>query len=420
MISMDTKQVAERILNLTLETIFFLTGEDYIVVKKQKEPNKERVGTCISEGICPVRNPIPTPRQIHDGNILALTHTIVHLLTGERIFSLGESSNRNSPITSLRDHYAQESPGEENRMTQEYQIKQEDVTFPQQYNDEQSPAQITKGGAASWEMAQRELRSASQLPFTNDQSLNVLGENSATERTSKPVRLCINYASFHEEFPLFEIPGDQTGVDYTQRLEETREGDREKLYLFSKCAKGFTDKSTLNKHQSFHKGPFTCSQCGKSFKWKSNLLVHERSHAGHKPFACSQCGKCFAHKSTLVKHQLFHMGAFTCSECGKSFSQKSNLLAHERCHTGHKPFVCSECGKSFSQNSNLIIHQRIHTGEKPFVCSECGKCFTQCASLLAHHRTHTGEKPYTCSDCGKTFTRMTNLATHQRRHKTTM
>ncbi|XP_041438730.1 zinc finger protein 585B [Xenopus laevis] len=481
MISMDTKQVAERILNLTLETIFFLTGEDYIVVKKQKEPNKERVGTCISEGICPVRNPIPTPRQIHDGNILALTHTIVHLLTGEvlnrckdvsfgfsaedQLYQMesqqspsplgcdsinpeitgnervlecerectetperkmhpappaGESSNRNSPITSLRDHYAQESPGEENRMTQEYQIKQEDVTFPQQYNDEQSPAQITKGGAASWEMAQRELRSASQLPFTNDQSLNVLGENSATERTSKPVRLCINYASFHEEFPLFEIPGDQTGVDYTQRLEETREGDREKLYLFSKCAKGFTDKSTLNKHQSFHKGPFTCSQCGKSFKWKSNLLVHERSHAGHKPFACSQCGKCFAHKSTLVKHQLFHMGAFTCSECGKSFSQKSNLLAHERCHTGHKPFVCSECGKSFSQNSNLIIHQRIHTGEKPFVCSECGKCFTQCASLLAHHRTHTGEKPYTCSDCGKTFTRMTNLATHQRRHKTTM
>ncbi|KAE8628078.1 hypothetical protein XENTR_v10007297 [Xenopus tropicalis] len=459
---MDTKQVAEKILNLTLETIFFLTGEDYIVVKKQREPNRESAGTCIAEGPCPVRNPLPKPppnSHIHDGNILALTHTIVHLLTGEVLnrckdvsfgFSMeqqeqqhrmesrqnplplghdsfsteisrneslseyetdctdpperkmylsppaGESSDGNSPPTTPGDLYGQESLGEENFVIQEFQVKEEDEAFLPQCDDEQIPTEISTGGAGSWEMPDGEHHSAPELPLIAEQSANTLSEHSATERASKRARL-----------------------HYIQRREERAAGEREKLYLCSKCGKGFTDQSALIKHQKLHKGPFTCSQCGKSFNWKSNLLVHERSHAGQKPFTCSECGKCFAHKSTLVKHQLFHMGAFTCSECGKGFSQKSNLLVHQRCHTGHKPYSCSECGKSFSQNSNLIIHQRIHTGEKPFSCSECGKCYTQHASLLVHHRAHTGEKPYVCSDCGKAFTRMTNLVTHQRRHKET-
>ncbi|XP_041438727.1 zinc finger protein 391 isoform X1 [Xenopus laevis] len=574
---MDTKQVAEKILNLTLETIFFLTGEDYIVVKKQKEPNKESVGTCISEGICPVRNPIPTPRQIHDGNILALTHTIVHLLTGEvlnrckdvsfgfsaedQLYQMenqqspsplgrdtlnpeitrnetipecemdcedppergmdpgppaggssntnsplspgdlyaqeslgeenkmtqeykvkqeegtfpqqcdyeqipteistgqhslnlellekeyegkcmnpagdkmqpalltGECSNKNSPLATPRDLYVQESLQEENRMTQEYQVKQEDVNFRQQCNDEQIPTQIITGGAASWRIPRGELHSISEFPNTNDQSASVPCENSPAERTSQSVRLSNNNFSFHEEVGLHEPPRHQTGteyssllfnvpgVDYVQNHSESRGRSREKPYVCSKCGKGFAHKSTLVKHQSFHMGDFTCSQCGKSFNWKSNLLVHERSHAGQKPFACSECGKCFAHKSTLVKHQLFHMGAFTCSECGKGFSQKSNLLAHQRRHTGHKPFSCFECGRCFSQNSSLITHQRIHTGEKPFACSECGKCYTQYASLLVHHRTHTGEKPYVCSECGKAFNQMAHLVKHQRSHK---
>ncbi|XP_018105935.1 gastrula zinc finger protein XlCGF48.2-like isoform X4 [Xenopus laevis] len=541
MMSMDTKQVADKILNLTLETIFFLTGEDYVVVKKQKEPNKKSVSSCVSEGMCQVRNPIPAPppnSQIHEKNILALTHTIVHLLTGEVLnrckdvsfgFTMGEqrqqyqmesqqsplpdhdcinpeitrnerdlecerdctdpperemppappaesrdtnaplttprnlyvqefpgeenrvtqeyqvkqedvtqqcnneqiptnihnteeSSDSNSPLTTPRDLYVQESAGEKNRITQEYQVKQEDLAFPQQGDYEQIPAEISTAG--SWEFPPEEQRSALEFHVSNDQGAYDVGEKEPTE--SDPVRLCNNNYSFYEEFRLLDTPRGPTGreyspflfnkpADYAQKLKAN--GEREKPYSCPKCGKGFADKLSVVKHQKLHKGPYSCSQCGKGFNSKSNLFVHERSHAGEKPFSCSECGKCFAHKSTLVKHHLFHMGAFTCSECGKNFSQKSNLLAHQRCHTGHKPFVCSECGKCFSQNSNLITHRRIHTGEKPFVCSECGKCFSKCASLLEHHRTHTGEKPYACSDCGKAFARMTNLVTHQRRHK---
>uniref|UniRef100_A0A6I8RRJ6 Zinc finger protein 343 n=1 Tax=Xenopus tropicalis TaxID=8364 RepID=A0A6I8RRJ6_XENTR len=496
MIAMDTKRVAEKILNLTLETIFFLTGEDYIVVKKQREPNRESAGTCIAEGPCPVRNPLPKPppnSHIHDGNILALTHTIVHLLTGEVLnrckdvsFGLsveeqeqqhrmesrqnplplgrdtlnpeitrneripeivrdytdpperrllpappaGESGDKISPLTTPGDLYVQEPLGEENRVTQEYQVKQEDETFSLQCNyKEIIPTQIGTGGAASWGIPRGEHCSASEFPIVNDQSANVFSENSATGRTSEPVRLTNNNYSFHEELRFPEPPRHPLGTEYSPLLFNVQEADyaqkrpesggraREKPYVCSKCGKGFAHKSTLIKHQSFHMGDFTCSQCGKRFNWKSNLLVHERSHAGQKPFTCSECGKCFAHKSTLVKHQLFHMGAFTCSECGKGFSQKSNLLAHQRRHTGHKPYSCFECGRSFSQNSSLVTHQRIHTGEKPFSCSECGKCYTQHASLLVHHRTHTGEKPYVCSDCGKAFNQMAHLVKHQRSHK---
>ncbi|XP_041438733.1 oocyte zinc finger protein XlCOF7.1-like isoform X2 [Xenopus laevis] len=379
---METKQVAEKILNLTLETIFFLTGEDYVVVKKQRDPDKDNNGTCLSEGTCQMQRPFlnPPPNfQVHEKNILALTHAIVHLLTGEVLnrckdvsfgFTMeqqghkyqmenhwskipsGEFSNRNIPLTSPRNLYVQEWPGEENRMTQELQVKQEDVTFLQQ--NRQIPAELGTEGDSSWTIPREENHFASEFPI---ESGNISSENSATEKKSDPVIISKSICSLTEEFSPPRPPKEQTGTD-----SQSGEGER-KLYSCSKCGKFFATKLTLIKHQKFHIGDFSCSYCEKSYKWKSNLLVHERSHAREKPFVCSECGKCF------------------------------------------------------SQNSTLVTHQRIHTGEKPFVCSECGKCYTQYARLLAHHRTHTGEKPYFCSDCGKSFAQMPHLVKHQWRHK---
>ncbi|XP_073516957.1 gastrula zinc finger protein XlCGF53.1-like [Phyllobates terribilis] len=84
---MDRDKMAERILHLTLEILFRLTGEDYTVVKKTssercQDPVSERWGRPLS----PITGPPPQPlihEDINDQKILELTYKMIELLTGE-------------------------------------------------------------------------------------------------------------------------------------------------------------------------------------------------------------------------------------------------------------------------------------------------------------------------------------------------
>ncbi|KAM8923973.1 gastrula zinc finger protein XlCGF66.1-like [Pelodytes ibericus] len=72
----DENPMTERILNITLEIVYLLTGQDYMVVKK---PGSCRTQITITE---------PPPHTlIHERNneqkILDLTNKIIQLLTGE-------------------------------------------------------------------------------------------------------------------------------------------------------------------------------------------------------------------------------------------------------------------------------------------------------------------------------------------------
>ncbi|KAM4012193.1 uncharacterized protein ACNLHF_005210 [Anomaloglossus baeobatrachus] len=83
----DSNKMAERILHLTLEILFRLTGEDYTVVKKT---SSERCQTPVSEGwgrpLSPITGPpphSPIHEDINDQKILELTYKMIELLTGE-------------------------------------------------------------------------------------------------------------------------------------------------------------------------------------------------------------------------------------------------------------------------------------------------------------------------------------------------
>ncbi|XP_073420882.1 gastrula zinc finger protein XlCGF66.1-like [Dendrobates tinctorius] len=84
---MDRDKMAERMLHLTLEILFRLTGEDYTVVKKT---SSDRCQDPVSEGwgrpLSPITGPPPHPlihEDINDQKILELIYKMIELLTGE-------------------------------------------------------------------------------------------------------------------------------------------------------------------------------------------------------------------------------------------------------------------------------------------------------------------------------------------------
>ncbi|XP_075062338.1 uncharacterized protein LOC142150992 isoform X2 [Mixophyes fleayi] len=463
------KDRSERILNLTLEIIYLLTGEDYTaVIKRPGECVTPTTRPCVSGGLSRAQSPItmPEPHSLtregnNDQKILELTNKIIQLLTGEvpikcqeeeweklegpnclyedvkmenhqPLTSQDGSSNRNTPERYLHPLYSQDCTEEIPRNPQEYQdniltdIKVEitdgeEETYvrgDQQCKEEEITTDISSDGCKHWNISEGKFIVSTDCEIEDNITQDSPGENPIALNIH-PILHRANKSSDPSDHEKYFPDNKSFTVTLSLHKKQIRHRPK-KPFPCSACGKCFSQKVTLVNHQRTHTGekPFPCSECGKYFSRKSILVNHQRHHTGEKPFPCSECGKYFSRKSILVSHQRTHTGEkpFPCSECGKSFTRKSILVNHQRHHTGEKPFPCSECGKYFSRKSILVNHQRHHTGEKPFPCSECGKRFTQKLYLFEHQRTHTGEKPFSCSVCGKYFAGKSSLVEHQKTH----
>ncbi|XP_073538478.1 uncharacterized protein [Phyllobates terribilis] len=462
----DRDKMAERILHLTLEILFRLTGEDYTVVKKT---SSERCQDPVSEGLgrplSPITGPPPHPlihEDINDQKILELTYKMIELLTGEVpircqdvtvYFSMEEWEYLEGhkdlykdvmievpqPLTSPVLSCTRTTPERCPRPLLPQDCKQENPNVPQDHQGKD----ITHINTTETYMRGDE-RCKEEIPTDNrtddctrsPKEHMIFSDVKADDRSITPDTY-EEYAiiqdtplAFHNKDVSSDSFQQVLSTDSSQTFKQNkniqRDGEhqrdhaRKKTLSCSECGKRFTDKTNLVIHQRIHTGekPFSCSECGKCFNKKTYLVTHLRIHTGKKPFSCSECGKCFRHKTTFVRHQKTHTGEkpISCSECGKCFRDKTAFVRHQRIHTGEKPFPCSECGKCFTDKTSFVRHQRIHTGEKPFSCSECGKCFNNKTYLVEHQRIHTGEKPFLCLECGKCFNQKSHLDSHQRIH----
>ncbi|XP_075207302.1 uncharacterized protein LOC142312255 isoform X2 [Anomaloglossus baeobatrachus] len=462
---MDRDKMAERILHLTLEILFRLTGEDYTVVKI----SSERCQAPVSEGwgrpLSPITGPPPHPlilEDIDDQKILELNYKMIELLTGEVpircqditvYFSMEEweyleghedlykdimmevSQPLTSPVLSSNRTTSERCP----RPFLPQDCKQEDPDVPQDHQGEDWRHIIitetyVRGDEWCKEMIPTDNCSDDGTRTSEGQgtfSIYKSEELDFTQNTIEVNAITPDIPSSLHNKDLSSDPMKQ--VRSTELLQSTKKNKSQKIgtkiqnalktkkpFSCSEYGNSFPFEICLVKPKKIHteEKRFSCSKCGKSFNWKSVLVRHERIHTGEKPHSCSECGKCFRDKSDLIVHQRIHTGEkpFSCSECGKCFNHKSHLATHHRTHTGEKPFSCSECGKYFHQKSHLVLHHRTHTGEKPFSCSECGKYFYHKSHLISHQRIHTGEKPFSCSECGKCFNHKTILIAHQRTH----
>ncbi|XP_073538147.1 uncharacterized protein [Phyllobates terribilis] len=424
----DKDKMVERILHLTLEILFRLTGEDYTVVKNTY---REHCQDPVSEGwgrpLSPLKGPPPHPlihEDINDQKILELTYKMIELLTGE------------VPIR-CQDVTVYFSMDEWEYL-EEHKDLHMDVMM-------EVPQPLTSPNLSSkWTTPERcprpllpiDCKQGEDLTHINTTDTYVRGdeqceEESATENHS-------DNGDRRSEGQLTPSDFKSNDLDITQDTIEVNAITPNILpslhskYLSSDPMKQVLSSDSLQttKKNKSHKRiikkrtavkvkkTFSRSEYGNSFPLETSFVKLQNIHTEENRLSCSKCGRYFNRKSVLVRHERIHTGEkpYSCSECGKCFAEKSNLIAHQRTHTGEKPYSCSECGKYFNRKSHLVSHQRIHTGEKPHFCSECGKRFAEKSNLITHQRTHTGEKLYLCSECGKSFIRKWCLLKHQKSH----
>ncbi|XP_069610727.1 zinc finger protein 585A-like [Ranitomeya imitator] len=456
---MDKDKMAERILHLTLEILFRLTGEDYTVVKKT---SSERCQDPVFEGLgrpqSPITGPPPHPlinEDINDQKILELTYKMIELLTGEVpircqdiavYFSMEEWEYLEGhkdlykdvmmevpqPLTSLDLSSMRTTPERCPHHLLPQDCKQEDPSVPQDHQGEDLTHINTTETYVKGDKRCKEEIPTYDYPdiFTTNSERHLISSEFKAEdcdMTPGTYEKCVIITDIPSPFHDEDISSDSSQTVKQNKsnrklIKERRSHTSLKTFLCSECGKCFNHNSDLVTHQRIHTGekPYSCPECGKCFNRKSNLVEHQRIHTGEKPYSCSECGKCFTWKPTLAIHQRIHTGdkPFSCSECGKCFVQKSDLSRHHRIHTRKKPssYSCSECEAFFKWKSDLVTHQRIHTGEKPFLCQVCGKCFNDKSNLVTHQRTHTGEKPFSCSKCGKCYRTKVDVIKHQINH----
>ncbi|XP_077111824.1 uncharacterized protein LOC143767397 [Ranitomeya variabilis] len=462
----DRDKMAERILHLTLEIIFWLTGEDYTVVKKT---SSERCQAPVSEGwgrpLSPITGSPPHPlihEDINDQKILELTYKIIELLTGEVpircqdvavYFSMEDWEYLEGhkdlykdvmmevpqPLTSPDLSSKRTTPERCSHPLLPQDFKQEDLDVPQDHQGKDlthiNTTETYVRGDESWKeeiptdnstVLYKDIMTELPQPLT---SPVLSSKRTKPKRGFRPVlpQDCkqedLNVPQDHQGKDLTHIITIETYVRGDERYnEEIPTDNRTVSFLEDVCTRSSKEHMTSDvKADDRNVTADTHEECDTIPEMHPVRHNKNVSSNAFQQVIFTDTSQTFKQNKDNKRDKqrervLIRKKQYSCSECEKCFVSKSSLLIHQRIHTGEKPYSCSECGRCFNQKANLVAHQRIHTGEQLFSCSECGKGFNKKINLVTHQRIHTGEKPYSCSECGKCFTDKSSFGRHQRTH----
>uniref|UniRef100_A0A803JV09 C2H2-type domain-containing protein n=1 Tax=Xenopus tropicalis TaxID=8364 RepID=A0A803JV09_XENTR len=457
----------ERILNLTLEIIYLLTGEGYVIPKK-KSP---------TVGLGDLHAPGSVIQKENDKKILELISNIIQLLTGEVAircedvsiyFSLEEWEYIKGNKALYREGIKEEEPQQLRPLDGEYEDKREipaDLGGTLCYNNE--PSKIGAEGAdfcADGNLPNPEISPVEQPPPANgikeeeslwedgnqsDCSINPLTEQIQGTDTPTPIMGCSlnnssadNYISVAiKEEPTSCEESNQSDCSIDQLTEQTQGTEPATPILNIKEEDAdLSDLTIITVSEPVQEtnAPIPVTGCSLSANYISNSKKVKRkqhpdpgrdSPPSKQPCMDRKCehgaqGKC----NNATCYKAFHRQGVN-SRQGKSCAgpmpftlpeyreDSLHLNVQQRGQTEETPCSCSECGKCFTQISGLVAHQKTHSDKSNFSCSECGKCFPRLSLLNVHRKFHEGAKPYDCAQCGKCFTHLSDLNAHQSSHR---
>ncbi|XP_068111897.1 gastrula zinc finger protein XlCGF48.2-like [Hyperolius riggenbachi] len=449
----DQNQVTEKILRLTLEIIYLLTGEDYTVVRKAKDDITDCKASSVSGGVS--ISDLTLHSLKHNRNngkmILEVTNKIIELLTeeweeyleGQKDLcsddTLGEQQllkdvkmSQQEPIRSLEETGNQEEKGMESESKECKSIITERGTVIEfapsplgessdeeivltQLTDEESKEPTECVSVATNEEEDEEEEEEEEEDSDFD------GPEEIAESEYSPIEIRAQSITSDDEQDESEEEAYET-VYISEDGTTVASGDKLSVMTCSLCGEDFAGKP-----QETSK-PLKCLTCSaldnnldRLWMWSKDtqrigfLTIPKMSNTTDNKRA-SKNNSCEGQSEKDISKFQHGDKTLICEVCGRYFAQQASLDIHRRIHTGEKPFICLKCGKGFRSKGNLVSHQTVHTDDKQFQCPVCEKYFKRSLGLIEHMRLHTGEKPFTCHDCGKSFSQRSAFSTHQKIH----
>ncbi|XP_073415709.1 uncharacterized protein [Dendrobates tinctorius] len=466
-------KMAERILHLTLEILFRLTGEDYTVVKKT---SRERCQAPVSEGsgrpLSPITGPPPHPlihEDINDQKILELTYKMIELLTGEvpircQDVTVYFSMEEWEYLEGHKDLY-------KDVMMEVPQPLTSPVLSSEWTTPERCPSPLLPQDCKQEDPNVPQDHQGADLPHINTTEIYVRGEKRCKEEILTDD--CIDLSSKRtapEICPLRFLPQDcrqespsvpqhhqgehLTHIDLTETYVRGNEQCKEEIPtdnftdLSSKrtperCLRPFLPQdckqespSVPQHHQVKELHHISTSETYMSDdEWYKEKIPTD-NRTGHQTDLTSDLSTCTTYLKTT------YTPTDDCTRSSKEHMIFSDVKEDDRSITpdtyeeyaiiedippvfhsidvSSDPFqqvLSTDSSQTFKQNNQRDgEHQRDHTRKKKCSCSECGKRFTDKTNLAIHQRIHTGEKPFSCSECGKCFNKKAILVEHQRIH----
>ncbi|XP_069837072.1 oocyte zinc finger protein XlCOF7.1-like [Dendropsophus ebraccatus] len=463
----DRRHMSERILKLTLEIIYLLTGEDYVPAGNSCDDVKDRSDLPVRGKLSQAKSHITEPPQ-KDEKILDLTNKIIELLTGEVplryediivCFTMEEwqyvEEHKKCYMDIIKENPEAlvEADKSQPHIADSEDSKKSNGNFPGQNHSIIPNNQNTcrpgdnmaldllshvKGTTTNLmaETFPQRIKYESVLvkeESTMDNEKHLI--SSETDLTSQPLASkysppmeeeSVSTEDSHYEDSCVFPPAEQEDYEYLYITEDGNthaNGTKLTIMICSDCGDRFTVESDDAYFERLQ--PYRCRKCSSC---KSGTDVREVATVAGIPRTSNlvyedyekgnvDCKKTFTSKKHLDSNKINRrMKPCPYPEWGSYFEDNGSLGSYNIVPEEENVFICSHCGKCFNHQTSLEIHQKTHIVEKASFISQNGKYIRNKALLKSHQLVHTDCKQYNCPECGKAFKRSLSLTEHMQVH----